>query len=484
MDIQKAVETLKNTKINNSQILSVTYEIGRVEVGGDVFSDLPPFYRIVIKSAPSPRSLIYTEVWLPEKWNGIFIATGNGGMAGKIVRGGFDIRIKQGYAIANTDMGTSGGRSRGIDNPDVWKDFGHRATYIMTKASKALIFALYNKKPDYSYFIGASTGGQQALAAAQRFGEEFDGIIAAVPANNRTHLHTYFLWNHVHLRTKDGKCLFTDEEVCKVTDAATKYFQLHKDGNKGDNFITYPYLGENTVEDFIKYLDKKNMFSPKQIDALKAIYTGPVNPRTGERIYNGMPIGSEIYGCGIIDSQKKESPHYYPFIWAFGKDYDCYSFDFDKDMEEIDRKEADDMNANSVDLSSFFSHGGRLLMYSGSCDACVPYPDALGYYMRLKERFGSYERLSESMRYFIVPGRDHGCSGRGSNALFADEDMIEDEFLALRKWCQKGIAPKYLVAARIENGQTVFTRKIYPCGSENNRIKNIPPCCDKIYTAK
>ena len=135
-----------------------------------------------------------------------------------------------------TDMGTSGGRERGINNQAVWRDFGWRATHGMAVLGKQLSEICYGKKPEYSYFVGASTGGQQAFSEAQRFPEDFNGIIAGVPANNRVALHTYFLWNHNHLRRPDGKVMFTDKEIQNITHLAVSFFQNRKDGAEGDNF--------------------------------------------------------------------------------------------------------------------------------------------------------------------------------------------------------------------------------------------------------
>ena len=44
-----------------------------------------------------------------------------------------------------------------------------------------LIAAYYGRAPRYSYFAGCSGGGRQALVASQRFGGEYDGVLAGVP---------------------------------------------------------------------------------------------------------------------------------------------------------------------------------------------------------------------------------------------------------------------------------------------------------------
>lgn len=484
-------DILKETKLLHTQVIDVSYEnTGTLTPRADAsFSGLPDFYRVRLASRPSAGSEIFSEVWLPDDWNGIFLGLGNGGMAGNIHFEALVEYIKQGYAVANTDMGTSRGRDSGIDNPDVWKDFGWRATHLMTDAGKRLILAHYGKSQDYAYFIGASTGGQQALAEAQRFPEDYDGIIAGVPANNRTFLHTYFLWNYVHLRPRQDRPLFSHEEIQAVNRCAVEFFQKLGDGVKGDDFITFPRAGMDMVSGLVEWIAAENpQFLEAQLHALEKIYTGPVNPCTGDRIYNGMPAGSEIYGCGIEDCQQEESPHFYPFIWAFGKDYDGYQFDFDRDLDALNRKLAGDLNANNSDLSAFYQHGGKLLMYSGSADPCVPFPDAMKYYCRVMDTMGGYGRVSSFFRYFLFPGKEHGKGGRGTNDIWADMDG-GGELDALRLWREHDKAPDALFAVGYTNGEPAqgirFIRKVQPYGKEaNSAPAECPPACAESYLLK
>lgn len=436
--------------------------------GKNVYTGIPAFYRVVCHSCPGKGSFIRSEIWLPEEWNGIFVGLGNGGIAGGICYGALAEQVRGGYAAANTDMGTSRGYYlSGIDNPDVWKDFGWRSTHIMTVIGKALTVVCYGKSPCFSYFMGVSTGGQQALSEAQRFPDDYDGIIAAVPANNRIYLHTYFLWNYVHLRTRDGKRMFNCDEVSVVTRRAAEFFQMLGDGERGDGFVSFPWAGEDTVERFIAFLAVNHGdFTMEQLEALRKVYNGPINTVTGERIYNGMPIGSEIYGCGIMDCSGDKPPHYYPFMWTFGADYDPYDFDFGKDMETVDKLLSADLNADSPDLGEFIGKGGKLIIYSGSADPCVPYPDALAYFKRVTEALGGDDKASPCVRYFLMPGRDHGGGGLGANREYGENG--ECLLSSLRRWRESGIAPEYLTALRVEraeNGDAVkkFERKIYPC---------------------
>ncbi len=484
-DIMNAkIEKIKSAALEDTKVVSVSYESGTLETENGVFENLPQFYRVVLHSSPEENSFIRSELWLPDNWNGIFIGLGNGGMAGGISHAQLAWRVSNGYAAANTDMGTSRGTESGINNPAVWKDFGWRATHIMTVISKAVINLHYGKDADYSYFVGGSTGGEQALSLAQRFPADYDGIIAGVPANNRIFLHTYFLWNHNHLRTKDGKVMFDAEQVKEITLCGAKYFQTKNDGEKGDNFVSFPQADDNTIDEFVAFLKSEHPeFCQNQLDALKKVYKGPINPRTGERIYNGMPIGSEMYGCGIIDCQAEESPHYYPFIWSLGENCNPYDFDFDKDLELVSDALSADMNANNPDLSEFNNLGGKLIMYSGSADPCVPFPDAMRYYERVCDTMGGYERVSQFAKYFLMPGKDHGGGGLGTNALRTC-DKGGDELDALRMWREKGISPNTLTAVKLDwenDCKVIFEREIESYNPEKASDKKCPPTCSEEY---
>lgn len=468
--------------MENTRIISAAYE------SSDTFdpSQTPiQFYRMICHSSYEEGSFVRTELWLPKNWNGRFLGLGNGGMAGGFSYTELLKYTQQGYATAQTDLGTSLGMESGIQNSAVWKDFGWRATHGMTVLSKELIVRHYGKKPDYSYFLGCSTGGQQAISEAQRFPQDYNGIIAGVPANNRIALHTYFLWNHIHLTrprsSAEATELFSAEEIRKLTTYATEYFQ------PGSGFIPYPWKGHDTITGFLHYLSDKN-FSDVQLRALKKVYDGPVDPVSGKQIYNGMPPGSETYGLGMNDMQDPNCPHFYPFYWCFGADYDLRSFDFSQDYQTLRSALCEHMDANLTDLSPFMQAGGKLIAYSGSADPGVPYPDAQIYYERVMSKMGGYEKTASFFRYFLFPGKDHGSGGAGSNREWGDKNGKTEPLDMVRKWCEEGIAPETLTAARVESESTdensqpqnivVFAEEIYPYGSSRNPIRECTKTCE------
>src|SRR5262249_4534401 len=142
---------------------------------------------------------IKTEVWMPlSGWNGKYQGVGNGGFAGSIFYQGLAEAVRHGYATAATDTGHSGSATDArwaLGHPEKIVDFGYRAIHETSLNAKAVIKAFYGDSPKRSYFAGCSNGGRQALMEAQRYPEDYDGIIAGAPAHNFTHLLAGAVWD-------------------------------------------------------------------------------------------------------------------------------------------------------------------------------------------------------------------------------------------------------------------------------------------------
>ena len=163
--------------------------------GGAQFSDLPAFCRIAATLKPSSESDIKIEVWLPSSnWNGKFEAVGNGGWNGNIDSNALAAGLRRGYATASTDTGHDGGAGLWMQSHEKLVDFGYRAVHEMTAKAKALINAYYGNDAKYSYWNGCSAGGRQGLKAAQKYPNDFDGIVAGAPALNSTGRAAFSVW--------------------------------------------------------------------------------------------------------------------------------------------------------------------------------------------------------------------------------------------------------------------------------------------------
>jgi len=469
---------------------------------GQIFKDLPAFCRIAATLTPSVDSAIKVEVWLPQSgWNGRFNGTGNGGYAGTISYGALAGGLRLGFATANTDMGTA--PSTGLDgkplvgHPERWIDWGYRSTHLMTTASKQIIKAFYGRKPDYSYFSGCSTGGGQALHEAEQFPEDYDGILGGAPAENRTHLHAEILWSYaVTHRTADS--LIPPDKAKLVTNAVVAACGTRSGSLPSDSFLTEPRACRWDPTELLCQQggDASSCLNQAQVDTLQLLYDGPRNPRTGHLIYPGIPRGSEsgstfdlpaLEGISIPSAEPQFDGLFY---WAFGANWNWRTFDFARDMAQTDQVLARFLNANSLDLSRFEEHGGKLLMYHGWADALVPAQDLVDYYLRVAGRQehdsqaqdlqgDAYSQIADGatrqvyslnnasptalnrtrqfFRLFMVPGMGHCGGGPGPNQFGNSSlspipaDPQHNALLALQRWVEEGDAPQRIIATKFVN---------------------------------
>ncbi len=438
------------------EIVAVEYhEGGRYQPAGEAaaLADLPAFCRVALTVRPSQDSDIRVEVWLPRaNWNGRFLGTGNGGGGGRIVTSALAAGLRRNYAVANTDLGTGPDPELWVDHPERWADFGHRATHEMTVAAKIVVATYYGKPAVRAYFIGASTGGQQALMEAQRYPTDYDGIIAGSPVINRTHLHAMFLWNWQAVSNTAGSS-FTPDEVAQLTGSILQQNVANSEGAPGETFLNDPRLARF---DSAALLDSDPL--RKHADALRKIFSGPRHAGTGESIFTGPPLGSEATMYLVRENPTAPPPHSYLFRWVLGKNFALRHFDFEADLARIDQALAPLLNATSADLRAFRDRGGKLLMYCGTADAITPFQESIRYYEEVVAQQKGLDQTQRFFRLFLVPGMAHGPSG-SSPSDFGQRlssgqtgNTAHDILAALEQWVEADIAPERLIATCYSEG--------------------------------
>ncbi|UZJ57894.1 tannase/feruloyl esterase family alpha/beta hydrolase [Pseudomonas sp. KU26590] len=485
----QACEALAAKALTGGRILAVepvaagAFNVARAPSGSPLaqrMSSLPAFCRVQVLATPTPDSRIGIEVWLPlQHWNGRLLGTGNGGGAGAIAyEMGMIEGLKRGFAVTNTDMGTAPDINLTIDHPERWTDFGYRATHEMTRIAKSLVTSFYNEHSFRAYFEGCSTGGQQALSNAQRYPDDYDGILAGDPGNNRTHVASYFLWNYAALNASPEAKLSSGQwsTVSKAVIASC----AGKDGGApGDQFLTDPrqcHFDPAKLPTCDAGSATDQCLTSKQIDTVRRLYAGPVNPRTGERIYAGLTVGSEDQPLGPAaqgDPAAWPKEQFYLFNWSLGTGFEPRRFDFDHDLDRLDAQLSSTLNANAADLSTFARGGGKLLMYTGLADPAVPFAEVVHYYDRVVASTGKAKGEGEEdfARLFLVPGMGHCVGGPGVTDIgqpfssAVPPTVRNDALMTLVAWTEGGKAPSVLIARQpAEDGSPVKERPVcaYP----------------------
>ncbi len=393
---------------------------------------------------PAKGSNINVEISLPDAghWSGRLLGLGNGGAAGHINSASLAGPTAAGYAVVTTDMGTAPNPDSGIGNREVWKDFGFRATHLMTVAARQVLAAYYGKGPDYAYFVGGSTGGQQALQEAQRYPEDYDGIVATVPAHCRTPLHAYFLWNDQILR----KCPFTKSQQEHIIAAGNEYTAAREIPVAAGKFVSDPRCNAQDIAAVIALAMKKDStLTPEHAEALRKLFDGPRQATTGLRIFNGIPFGASLDAA---------HGHLYLFKWVFGADKNLDDINFGADIDAYTAALAPYLNAENPDLSPFEKRGGKLIMTVGSADSVVPYHATLDYYERVIAHFGSLAKVQSFFAFYLVPGLSHG-GGPGINQT---PSLLE----VVRSWRENGTAPGVLPGLHVADGKKEWEMPLYP----------------------
>jgi feruloyl esterase len=439
---------------------------------------MPAFCRVRAIATPTPDSQIGIEVWLPLRdWNGRLLGTGNGGGAGRIAyEMGMVEGLKRGFAVANTDMGTAPNINDTFDHPERWSDFGHRATHEMTRVAKTMVTSFYKVDSFRSYFEGCSTGGQQALSNAQRYPNDYDGILAGAPGNNRTHVASYFLWNYIALNATPAAKL-TQGQWSMVSRAVMASCVGKDGGLPSDRYLIDPHVcrfDPETLPVCKSNSATDDCLTATQVATVRRIHAGPVNPRTGERIYAGLTPGSEDQPLGPTmqgDPATWPDQQFYPFRWSLGVAFAPERFDFDRDLDRVDAQLASTLNANAADLGSFAQRGGKLLIYTGVSDPGVPLAEVVNYYDRLVASTGSVDAAGDFAKLFLVPGMGHCFGGPGVTDIgqpFTSQvpaNIQSDALMSLVAWTEGGNAPAMLVARKpAADGQPAQERPVcaYP----------------------
>ena len=418
-------------------------------------SKWPEFCRIAATLTPSSDSDIKIEVWLPTTaWNGKFIAAGNGGWAGSISYQGMAQMLAAGYATTSTDTGHTGnGGAFIIGHPEKFIDYTWRADHEMTVKAKALIKAFYGSEPKYSYWIGCSLGGQEALIEASKFPDDFNGIVSGAPLNpivmfNADQLWPAWLiaknpeklipgpmWTMIHEAVMKKCAAPVDLKLGYLSDPNHCDFQPSslacKPGQSGDSCLTAP-----------------------QVEFLTQFYEGPKNPRTGAHIYHGQPKGGELdmlRGGGA--NPVGVAVDMYKYAVFQDVNWDWKTLDYDKDIEKADKAVDPLFRAYPNQIAEYLKKGGKLLIHMGGTEN-FDGSDIIDLSVDSAKLAGA--KYKDSIKLVEMPGMNHCGGGLGCDQF--------DKIGTIDAWVTQGKVPDQIVATKQSNGQVVASRTVcaYP----------------------
>lgn len=406
------------------------------------------------------------ELLLPHQWNGKFLMGGGGGYMGSLANLAQMPEmtmgrpaLERGYATASTDSGHQGNFADAewaLGNPQARENFAHRAVHRTAEVSKQIIGTYYPKELAGSYFFGCSRGGGHGLMLAQRYPQDFDGIVAGAPAFDWTGMMVEFLQNQQAVFpdpaaakspviTADNRKLLADTllESCDAQDGAT-------DGIIGDpreckfDLGTLPRCSETRTTGCV---------TRRQLAAIRIVYADALIGE--ERIYPGPPFGGEndAGGWDVWMTSPATGPLqpglpnlHFAFGLQFARNFvfedpnwTYVGYDF-ADWPGRTAELAKLLNATDPDLRKFRDRGGKLILWHGWSDSALPATRTVEYYeaaAKVDPGLDSYARL------FMMPGVGHCGGGPGPDRA--------DWIGVLEQWVEKRTAPEEVTARRLDS---------------------------------
>jgi feruloyl esterase len=313
------------------------------------------------------------------------------------------------------------------------------------------------------------------LIEAQRYPEDFDGLIIGAPWNFQSHSNAGFIWDAQALAAPNARI---PEEMLPVI-AKAAVAACDKSDGLADGIITDPSRC---------HFDPKSLtcasgvasgcLTPPQVAALQKIYDGPKNPRTGEAIFPGFARGSEAGWTGMVRPTTAASGLlvYFSNIVYQNRDWDLNTFNFDTDMAHTDLAVGRMGNSVSTDYSGAIRRGVKIIQYHGWNDQTLQPAYSPQYYEQIAKANGGLEKTQQFYRLYMVPGLNH-CSGGIGASNFGGvgqqippaRDAAHDMMTALEAWVERGSAPAQFIGTKYTDNQpstrsVEFTRPIclYP----------------------
>jgi len=373
---------------------------------------------------------------LPDNWNNRFLMQGGGGYNGTVrpplgaAAAGDDPALKRGFAVVSTDTGHQGSDQSFFQDQQAGLDFAYVAVGRVAVLAKQIVAHYYGQPAKYSYFVGCSTGGREAMTMTQRYPDYFDGVVAGDPAMRTRYAEIGRTWttvafNQIAPKDDSGKLaaspVFSDGDkklvVKGILDACDA-----KDGLKDGMIFNIQACNFDPAVLVCRGSKTDACLTSQQVGALKKAFSGPRNLR-GDVVYPPSAYDAGISLPGVLRGPTLAT-----------------EIDVDGRMAAV---LADAMNAltdtTSTYLTSFSGHGGKLLFYHGMSDTGFSPLDTLDYYQKMSQANGGMDQVQNWSRLYLVPGMGH-C--RGGAATLDDFDLLS----AAVNWVEKGTAPDSVIA--------------------------------------
>ncbi|MEP7376953.1 MAG: tannase/feruloyl esterase family alpha/beta hydrolase [Chitinophagaceae bacterium] len=453
-------EQLKDLRLPDVTILEAK-SIKNDTIEGQIIT--VPFCRVLGRISKE----INFELLLPGQWNTRFLMSGGGGFVGSI-QNYLRYNVNSGYATAGTDAGHQGSGIEAdwaLNNMERQLSFGRLAIHLTAVVSKSIIHTYYCADPAYSYFLGCSRGGGQAMVEAQLYPEDFEGIAAGAPAFSWPAIGAKFIQESQknypnskdlgkHIITKDNLRLLQDQilKQCDALDGITDHI-LNDPRDCRFDFSALPVCPDEQAS--------ASCFTPQQLAAIKTVYTALTNEQ--DTIYPGFPYGAEneeggwdAWIAGTTPNMAFPSLHYmfgtnmFKYLVFNNPEWDYTQYDFSNFFNDT-RYASAYLDATQTDYTEFKKRKGKMIMYHGWNDPALSAFETIRHYQAVEQKD---KNIQSYFRLFMLPGVLHCGGGPGPD----DVDWLK----LIRDWVENDKAPERLVMSKKEKDKIVMTRPVFP----------------------
>lgn len=456
-------EKLKDLKLPDVTILSVEAK------ANDTIRNPEPWIPMVVIKKPYCRVMgrisaeINFELLLPQEWNGRFLMSGGGGFVGNI-QNAFRDRVNDGYATSGTDTGHQGNgltAEWAHNNMERQLNFGRLAVHRTAVVSKAIIAAFYCKEASYSYFLGCSRGGGQAMVEAQHYPQDFDGIVAGAPAFSWPAIGAKFISINQknYPNPKELKPVITADNLKLLQEIVLK--QCDNLDGLVDKIITDPRACKIDLSKLPVCANNQpgaNCFTKEQLAVIRAVYEPLMVDQ--KMVYPGFPYGLEAepgaWDAWIAGLNQMPSLHYmfgtnmYKYLVFNDPEWDYTKYDF-KGYFDDTQFASSYLDATNVDYSEFKKRNGKMIMYHGWNDFALSANITIDHFeaaLKKDKDLNSYVRL------FLMPGVLHCGGGTGCDNV--------DWVGLIRSWVENNQAPDRILSTKMAQGKVIATRPLVP----------------------
>lgn len=363
------------------------------------------------------------------------------------------------FAVGFEDSGHVGGDGVwALGGEQVQKDFAYRAAHAFSAGAKAIIEAYYGERPAFSYFEGCSDGGREALAEAQRYPKDFNGIVAGAAPNMISEAMERFLWEARWGLDAAGKPII-DANAAAVLHSAVMNACDAIDGLKDGQIDDPRQCHFDPAKIGCGAGRSTQCLRPAQVETARRFYGGPVDSG-GRHLYpGGEPYGNELsWGergglAGAGQAMFDQNVRTMIFQRELPEDATLAKWRWDAEtLHELARRGAI-YDVDNPDLRPFRAAGGKLIIWYGLADPAAGADTLPDYYQRVRDVVGGTAAARQFVRMFPIPGVYH-C---GAGYIPYQANMLG----TIVSWIEKGQAPdKVIVAARLQSGGT-RTRPVY-----------------------